>query len=153
MIHLEFGYGNEPDGLQAEIPGKADGISMFFEILLLGQSSLIDDRITCVEQGTILKERLSGILHLHDKFISAARTAGYIKHGRPIIFCRSKMFCRKKNHIFHFLVIQDMIQEGYQNILTLFTAENTFEHVVVDQIGVSVLRYDDFIYIRHDHLD
>ena len=46
-----------------------------------------------------------------------------------------------------------MIQEGYQNILTLFTAENTFEHVVVDQIGVSVLRYDVFIYIRHDHLD
>lgn len=33
------------------------------------------------------------------------------------------------------------------------SVDNPFEHVVVDQIGVSVLRYDDFIYIRHDYMD
>ena len=71
LVHVEVKQGNRVDMIELEVP-----------FITLG--SLLTDRKSGIEQGTVLEVSLVCILHFHDKFLAVFSFAIYIEDGLAV---------------------------------------------------------------------
>ena len=105
LVHIEIEQGNRVDMVE-------------FKVLIITLGSLLTDRESGIEQGTVLEVCLVCILHFHDKLLAVFSFAIYVEDGLAVGIYISHVLRVQILHVLNNLSsVEQAVQETDQQIL------------------------------------